>query len=41
MSGKALLYDGNCFTLANLGDRRIEYKLSTLFPPPFNFRPED
>lgn len=28
-------------TLANLGERRIEYKLSALFPHPFNFRPED
>ena len=28
-------------TLANLTGKRVEYKLSTLFPHPFNFRPED
>jgi hypothetical protein len=28
-------------TLANLGDKRVKYKLSTLFPHPFNFLPEE
>ena len=28
-------------TLANLQGKRVEYKLSTLFPHPFNFLPEE
>ncbi|HVR40313.1 MAG TPA: cytidine deaminase [Thermoanaerobaculia bacterium] len=28
-------------TLANLGDRRVDYKLSELFPHPFSFSLED
>ena len=28
-------------TLANLDGKRVEYKLSTLFPHPFNFLPEE
>ena len=28
-------------TVANLAGKRIEYKLSTLFPHPFSFRPEE
>ncbi|HEU4523085.1 MAG TPA: cytidine deaminase [Thermoanaerobaculia bacterium] len=35
-------YCGNIdVTLANLAGKRIEYKLSTLFPHPFNFCPEE
>ena len=28
-------------TLSNLGERRVEYKLSTLFPMPFSFKLEE